>query len=86
MNKEQVYDTAIAPLMTQIIETCQKHGIAMVASFAIPTPDDEGLACTSVLPDQDGRPHALAQHAMGLVRASSGFAIAITTMKKEPQE
>ena len=53
-NKEQVYDDQISPLMSQIIAICQKHGIAMIASFAIPTPEDDGLQCTSMLPDETG--------------------------------
>lgn len=48
-NKEQVYDGQINPLMAQIIEICRTHNIAFVASFAIPTEDDETLACTSAL-------------------------------------
>lgn len=55
MNKEQHYDKSIAPLMAKIIATCQKHGIAMFASFAIPTPEDEGLRCTTHLPDGEGK-------------------------------
>ena len=53
MNKEQIYDTEIAPLMTQIINICQQHGIAMLLSFAIPTQDDPSLACTTLLPDEN---------------------------------
>lgn len=55
MNKEQAYDEQIAPLMTQIIAICQEHGIAMIASFAIPTKDDDGLCCTTCLPDENGK-------------------------------
>ena len=54
MNKEQAYDEIISPLMTQIIETCKKHGIAMIASFSIPTEEDSGLCCTTCLPDEAG--------------------------------
>ena len=54
MNKEQAYDEIVSPLMTQIIETCKEHGIAMVASFAIPTEEDSGLCCTTCLPDENG--------------------------------
>ena len=49
MNKEEVYDTFISPLMTQIIAICKEHKIATVAQFAIPTPDDNSLCCTTVL-------------------------------------
>ena len=64
MNKEQVYDERIAPLMTQIIEVCREHKIAMLATFAIPTPDDNTLACTTHLPDESGNlPDGIAQAA-----------------------
>ncbi len=67
MNKEQVYDETIAPLMAQIIETCQKHGIAMIASFAIPTEDDPTLRCTSHLMDGEGT--AVFERAYGVLIA-----------------
>ncbi len=35
MNKEQVYDDQISPLMLQIIDICKAKGIAMMASFDI---------------------------------------------------
>lgn len=54
MNKEQIYDAQIAPLMRQIIEVCQKHGIAMVASYAIPSDDDPNIRCTTHLADETG--------------------------------
>lgn len=53
-NKEAVYDAEINPLMAQIIAICQEHGIAMLASFAIPTPESDSLRCTSALPDESG--------------------------------
>jgi hypothetical protein len=61
MNKEQIYDAQISPLMRQIIEICQENGIAMMASFDI-AHDGEGpngedcsnLLCTSLVPDGDG--------------------------------
>jgi hypothetical protein len=48
-NKEQVYDGQINPLMAQIIEICKTHKIAFVASFSIPTDEDEELACSSAM-------------------------------------
>lgn len=54
MNKDQAYDAKIDPLMTQIIAICREHGIAMFASFALPTPEDEGLFCTTHLADGAG--------------------------------
>ena len=52
MNKEQVYDSKISPLMTQIIAACQEHGIAMVADFAIPVEGHPDLCCTSSTLDE----------------------------------
>jgi hypothetical protein len=47
MNKEQIYDEKINPLMAQIIEICQANKIAFLASFAIPNDEDPDLRCTS---------------------------------------
>lgn len=47
MNKEQIYDAQIFPLMAQICAIVQEHKIAMVASFAIPNDEDPDLLCTS---------------------------------------
>lgn len=55
MNKEEIYDTHIQPLMAEIIGICKANGIAMVASFSIPTESNSGLACTTVIPDGDGK-------------------------------
>lgn len=60
MNKEDVYDNQISPLILQIIGICKTQGIAMIASFNI-AHDGEGpdgqdcsrLTCTSHLPDGD---------------------------------
>lgn len=61
MNKENIYDEKISPLMQSIIGICSEHGIAMIASFNI-AHDGEGpngedcsrLTCTSHLPDGEG--------------------------------
>ena len=55
MNKEEFYDTKIAPLMAEIIAACREGGIAMVASYAIPIEDEDrgDLRCTTHLPDGD---------------------------------
>lgn len=47
MNKEQIYDEQISPLMAQIIAICAEHKIAHIACFAIPTDDDPDLRCTT---------------------------------------
>lgn len=56
MNKEQIHDNQINPLMAQILEICQAHKIAMVASFSIPTEDDPELMCTSALTADEYEP------------------------------
>jgi hypothetical protein len=52
--KEQVYDAEIAPLMAQIIATCKRRGIAMVATFHLPDDEQDTLYCTTCLPDGSG--------------------------------
>ena len=73
MNKEQIYDEQISPLMKQIIEICQEHEIGMVADFEIPNEEDPHLCCTSSLPgenDQVSHRHSLARSVlMGDARA-----------------
>ena len=67
MNKEQIYDEKIAPLMTQIIAICQEHRIAMLATYAIPTEEAPDLACTTHLPDESGAlPDGIKQAARAL--------------------
>lgn len=56
MNKEQIYDAEINPLMAQIIAICQKHKISMFATFDIPNDEDADLACTTCLADESGKP------------------------------
>ena len=66
MNKEEIYDEQISPLMTKIIDVCKEHGIAMMASFDIahdgqgPNGEDcSSLICNTLLPDGDGNPNPL---------------------------
>lgn len=56
VSKEQVYDNEIFPLMNQIIGICQKHKIAMVASFCVETEGDPGLHCTTALLSDEYNP------------------------------
>lgn len=66
MNKEQIYDSQISPLMQQIIQICRDNGIAMMASFDI-AHDDEGpngedcsaLTCNTLLPDENDKHNPL---------------------------
>jgi hypothetical protein len=56
MNKEQIYDDQISPLMAQIIAICQTNKIAFLSSFSIPTEDDPELRCTSVMLEKEFEP------------------------------
>ena len=79
MNKEQVYDDKIAPLMQQIIDICQKHNIGMIADFEIPNDEDQDLCCTTSTLGDDGqvsRRHSLARAA--LMGGGHAFAFAIS--------
>lgn len=75
MNKEEIYDSQISPLMLQIIEICKAEGIAMIASFDIghdgvgPNGEDcTGLLCSSLTPDDKGNPNAAFQQAFSLIK------------------
>lgn len=75
MNKEQVYDEQISPLMLQILDICKAQGIAMMASFDIahdgegPNGEDcSGLLCSSLLPDGNDEPNPLFMRANDLIR------------------
>lgn len=52
--KENIYDEELSPLMSQVAAICQKYGIEMLATFRIPSLDDENLACTTLLPNESG--------------------------------
>jgi hypothetical protein len=82
MNKEQIYDEQINPLMEQIIAIAQAHKIAMVASFAIPTPDDDGLYVSTSLRDENGAHpgplNAMAQILLRHVQGRSGGTLMLT--------
>lgn len=56
MNKEQIYDSEIAPMMAKIIEICKANKIAMLADFAIGRGDDEALKCTTALTTKEYNP------------------------------
>lgn len=54
MNKEQIYDEQISPLIRQVAAICLEHNIACFINFAIPTKADATLQCTTMLPDETG--------------------------------
>ena len=75
MNKEEIYDSLISPLMQQIVAICREHGIAMLMDFAIGH-DGEGpegqdctdLRCSTLLPDETGDNAVMHQEALALIR------------------
>jgi len=73
---ENIYDEDVAPLMTRIIEICQKHKIPMFASFLLEPETD--MYCTTHLPGDD----RLARCAR-FVQSPVGDFIAMT-ISKEP--
>ena len=54
-NKEKIYDEQIFPLMTQIIEICQKNKIPMFSTFEY----NKNEFCKSILREDDYSPHYL---------------------------
>lgn len=79
MNKEQIYDAQINPLMAQIIEICKANNIAMLATFALPTPEDADLCCTSHLPDETGKLPCPIAEASSVIRGSGRSPLMLTT-------
>ncbi|MCK5245024.1 MAG: hypothetical protein KAJ90_07115 [Desulfobacterales bacterium] len=49
MNKEEVYDNEISPLMNKIISICKEHKISTLCSFELPIEKDPDLVCTTAL-------------------------------------
>ena len=48
--KEEVYDNDINPLMSQILDICKQHRIAMVSSFSLGKEEDgSDFLCSSML-------------------------------------
>jgi hypothetical protein len=86
MNKEEIYDSQISPLMQQIIAITREHGIAMIASFDI-AHDGEGpngedcsaLLCTTHLPDGDDECNERFSRAAALLQRSGGTASMMIT-------
>lgn len=50
MNKEEIYDEQISPLMQQVISICKEHGIGLFLTACIPTVEDPHLMCSTCLP------------------------------------
>lgn len=67
MNKEQIHDEQISPLVNKIIEICQANGIAMICSFHIPNEDDDELLCTTALLDENKTAPEEFKHALNII-------------------
>lgn len=86
MNKEEIYDEQIAPLMTQIINICKTNKIAMVMQFAIPSPDNDDLLCTTALAAKEyNPPDHMVEATIFLRNAGQSAPFAITTKNGEGQ-
>ncbi len=46
MNKEEIYDEKISPLVKRIAAICEESKIATIMAFAIPSDYDDGLRCS----------------------------------------
>lgn len=77
MNKEQIYDEQIYPLMAEIVAICQLHKIAMLADFAIPTDDDPTLQCTTALLSDSYDPPEQMRRALDILRRKDVFIAAV---------
>ena len=50
MNKEEIYDEFINPLMTEIINICKTNKINAIMSFDLRDEGNADLLCTTALP------------------------------------
>lgn len=83
MTKEDIYDNKISPLMAQVIEICQTHGIAMIANFACPNDQDESLQALSMVPDESGKHPANHKEALLCIRPSLRSPLMLTTSRAD---
>lgn len=56
---EAIYDEQISPLMAQIIDICDRHGLPMMATFAYKRDGEESDFCTSSVDSQNRAPQDL---------------------------
>lgn len=82
-NEEYIYDTEISPLVTKLIEICNKNKIPMVASFAYENCEDNGVGCcTTSLNDFKGREVSNFKSAVDeIYKPSGGFVTTVTISK-----
>lgn len=80
MTKEEVYDSQINPLMSQIIEICKEHKIAALCTFSLDLA--EGLMCTTALLKDEFEPPESLLNALRAIRPrSQSLAITVTTKR-----
>jgi hypothetical protein len=80
---EAVYDAEIAPLMTQIIDVCKRHGMPMVASFCYAVSEEDGFDfCTSSVPRDNWAPPAFDEARRAFMSPRSGL-LGFTITKKD---
>lgn len=78
-DKEAIYDEQISPLMATIIRTCQREGIAMIATFHVPSDRNSELFCTTATVDETGdQPNLIKRAARVICGNSSSPALRIT--------
>lgn len=80
MNKEEIYDAQIAPLMAQIIDVCKANKIAMLATFHLPIDEDDNLECTTALLGDDFDPPEQMIAALNVLRPPQSRALMIRTL------
>lgn len=66
--KDEIYKTQISPLMQQIIDICNAHHIAFVASFSVPSATVPGLECVSAILEEECNPPPHLVCALGVIR------------------
>lgn len=79
-NEEEIYDTKISPLLRQIIDICNTHGIPMVASFTYENCPDRGTGrCTTLINNIENRVDDTLQKARNTIMNGSHeiFTVAI---------
>lgn len=57
MDKEQVFDAEVQPVLDQLIKACEEKGIAFLATFDLSPRDAESMKCMTVgCADETGVP------------------------------
>ena len=81
MTKEETYDAEIAPLMTKIIEVCQREKIALLANFQLSGKGEPDLRVTTALLSDEYGPSKEQVGALSLIQ--DGFVAFTRTPRKD---